>query len=79
MAAAEILRIDPEFSINRYTRILPLDFINALRDAGLPGSHKILEENRLSVEEIKKLTFGRTITGFSRTSGNEWWQEFQDS
>ena len=33
--AAEILRIDPEFSIKRDAKILPFEYINALHKAGL--------------------------------------------
>jgi hypothetical protein len=38
-------------------------------------SYKILEENRLSGEEIRKLLFGRTITGISPGTEMQWWIE----
>jgi adenylate cyclase len=44
--------------------------------AGLPGEsggfYKISKENRLSSEEIKKLFFGRKVSGFTLTSGKKW-------
>ena len=33
----------------------------------------MLEENRLSGEEIRKLLFGRTITGFDPVRDQQWW------
>ena len=76
-AAAEILRIDPEFSIERNGQALSPNWKIALQNAGLKGkllgSYKILEENRLSGEEIKKLLFGHTITGFQPKTGIQWY------
>ena len=44
--------------------------------AGLPGEsagfYKISKENRLSSEEIKKLFFGRKVSGFTLTSEKKW-------
>jgi tetratricopeptide (TPR) repeat protein len=50
---------------------------DGLLKAGLPGEpsgyYKILDENKLSAEEIKKLTFGRTRTGVNIATGDQWW------
>ena len=47
--------------------------------AGLPGEtsgfYKISAENRLTGEEIRKLSFGRKVTGFNMVSGKPWWIE----
>ncbi len=57
-------------------------FVRGLLKAGLPvvlpgvpgsGYYKVSEEHNLTAEEIRDLTFGRTITGFSPWSGRQWW------
>jgi hypothetical protein len=44
--------------------------------AGLPGEpsgfYKISKENRLTEKEIRKLFFGRQVTGFALTTGKQW-------
>jgi hypothetical protein len=37
------------------------------------GSYKLLEEYRLSGEEIRELLFGRTITGIVPKTEIQWW------
>jgi tetratricopeptide (TPR) repeat protein len=39
------------------------------------GSNIIIEENRLSGEEIRELLFGRTVTGFNPRREMYWWIE----
>jgi adenylate cyclase len=45
--------------------------------AGLSGEsndfYKISSENRLSGAELRKLFFGRKVTGFTLATGNQWW------
>jgi hypothetical protein len=42
--------------------------------AGEPsGFYKISKENRLTGKEIRKLFFGRNVTGFTLGTGNQWW------
>ena len=52
-------------------------FADGLLKAGLPGQpsgyYKILEENRLTGEEIRELLFGRTVTWFSSSTRTQWW------
>lgn len=47
--------------------------------AGLPGEpsgfYKISKENRLTGKEIRKLFFGRKVTGFAFRTGKQWWVE----
>ena len=43
-----------------------------------PPSYKILEENKLSVEEIKKLLFGRTVTGINPRFEVHVWYKYSD-
>ena len=44
--------------------------------AGLPGEpsgfYKISKENRLTEKEIRKLFFGRQVTGFTLATGKQW-------
>ena len=44
--------------------------------AGLPGEpsgfYKISKENRLTEKEIRKLFFGRKVTGFTLATGKQW-------
>ncbi|MHA1939499.1 MAG: tetratricopeptide repeat protein [Candidatus Thorarchaeota archaeon] len=44
--------------------------------SGLPGEpsgfYKISQENRLSEKEIRKLFFGRQVTGFTLATGKQW-------
>ena len=51
-------------------------YAEGLIKAGLPGEpsgyYKLLEENRLSGEEIKELVFGRKRSGFDVWTGDEW-------
>ena len=39
------------------------------------GFYKISAENRLTGEEIRKLFFGRKVTGFTLGTGKQWWVE----
>ena len=52
-------------------------FAEGFIKAGLPGEpsgfFKITAENRLSGEEIRDQFFGRKVTGFTLTSGKQWW------
>ena len=45
--------------------------------AGLPGEpsgfYKISKKNRLAEKEIRKLFFGRQVTGFTLATGKQWW------
>jgi hypothetical protein len=47
--------------------------------AGLPGEpsgfYKISQENRLTAKEIRKLFFGRKVSGFTLATGKQWWIE----
>jgi hypothetical protein len=47
--------------------------------AGLPGEassfYKISKENRLTEKKIRKLFFGRKVTGFTLATGSQWWVE----
>jgi len=47
--------------------------------AGLPGEpsgfYKISKENRLTGKQIRKLVFGRKVTGFDLRIGKQWWIE----
>jgi hypothetical protein len=47
--------------------------------AGLPGEpsgfYKIISENRLTGNEIRKLFFGRKVAGSNMRSGQQWWIE----
>ncbi len=47
--------------------------------AGMPGEpsgfYKISKEHRLSGKEIRKLFFGRKVTGFDSTIQKQWWVE----
>lgn len=47
--------------------------------AGLPGDpsgiYKISAENRLAGKEINKLFIGRKVTGFTLSTGKQWWVE----
>jgi hypothetical protein len=52
------------------------NFAEGYIKAGLPGEpsgfYKISKENRLTENELKKLFFGRTVTGFSLATGKQW-------
>ena len=39
------------------------------------GFYKISAENRLTGEEIRKMLFGRKVTGFNLASDKQWWIE----
>jgi hypothetical protein len=47
--------------------------------AGLPGEpsdfYKISAENRLTNEELRKLFFGRKVSGSNMVTGQQWWIE----
>jgi adenylate cyclase len=47
--------------------------------AGLPGEpsgfYKISAENRLTGEELRKLFFGRKVSGSNMVTGQQWWIE----
>jgi len=47
--------------------------------AGMPGEpsgfYKISRENRLTGKEIRKLFFGRKVTGIAFMTGKQWWVE----
>lgn len=54
-------------------------FAEGLVKAGLPGKpsdfYKISAENRLAGEELRKLFFGRKISGSNMVTGKKWWIE----
>jgi len=47
--------------------------------AGIPGEpsgfYKIFIENKLTGKEIRKLFFGRKVTGIAFMTGKQWWAE----
>jgi tetratricopeptide (TPR) repeat protein len=51
-------------------------FAEGFVKAGLPGEpagfYKISKENRLTEKEIRKLFFGRQVTGFTPVTGKQW-------
>jgi tetratricopeptide (TPR) repeat protein len=57
-------------------------FAEGWNKAGLPdepsGYYKILEQNRLSGEEIKKILVGRAITGIHPLQKIQWWHKFSE-
>jgi hypothetical protein len=59
---------------DEYIYVTDFQFCKLSPMEGKPsGSYKILEENRLSGEEIRKLLFGRTMTGFHPVSMLQRW------
>ncbi len=54
-------------------------FAEGLVKAGLPGEpsgyYKLSEENRLTEKEMRKLFFGRQVTGLTLETGERWWIE----
>jgi hypothetical protein len=57
-------------------------YAEGLLKAGMEGTpsgyYKILEENRLTAEEIKELQIGRTVTGIHIWTGGQWWLEYSE-
>jgi tetratricopeptide (TPR) repeat protein len=55
---------------------------DGLLKAGLLGQpsgyYKIFQKNKLAVEEIRELVFGRRVTGFSRRGGKYWVERTKD-
>jgi tetratricopeptide (TPR) repeat protein len=54
-------------------------FAEAFVKAGLPGEpsgfYKVSAENRLAGEELRKLFFGRKVSGSNMITGQQWWIE----
>ena len=54
-------------------------FADGYAKAGLPGEpsefYKISAENRLTSDELKKLFFGRKVSGSNMITGKKWWIE----
>lgn len=50
-------------------------YVKAGLSGKLSGFYKLSKENRLTEKEIRKLFFGRQVTGFTLATGKQWWIE----